>query len=60
MKKIIEKLKILFISKKSCEHGFEISEVINIKMDPTCKKCGKALSILMKDQASKTLERIFK
>ena len=49
MKKIIEKLKVLFANKKSCEHGFEISEVINIKIDPTCKKCGKTLSILMKD-----------
>jgi hypothetical protein len=52
MKKyFIEKLKTLrqfFVSRrlKRCKHGFEISEVINTKIDPTCKKCGQSLSAL--------------
>ena len=50
-KYIIEKLKSFrqyFIDRriKYCEHGFEISEVINTKIDPTCKKCGQKLSVL--------------
>jgi hypothetical protein len=49
MKTLIEKLKALhlyFVSKRleRCKHGFEISEVVNLKIDPICKKCGKKLS----------------
>jgi len=52
MKKyLIEKLKELrqlFVSIvwKRCKHVFEISEVMNTKIDPTCKKCGQSLSAL--------------
>jgi hypothetical protein len=52
MKKyLIEKLKALrqlFVSRrvKRCKHGFEISEVMNTKIDPTCKRCGQSLSAL--------------
>jgi hypothetical protein len=31
---------------KPCEHRFDILEVINIELDPKCKKCGKKLSVL--------------
>lgn len=49
IKRLFEKLKALrlyFVSKRleRCKHGFEISEVVNLKIDPTCKKCGKKLS----------------
>ncbi len=29
---------------KSCDHRFEIKEVMNIKIDPKCLYCGKPLS----------------
>jgi hypothetical protein len=45
---VLKMLHKLFISKSSklCKHGFEISEVMNIKIDPACKNCGQKLSVL--------------
>lgn len=31
---------------KGCKHGFEMSDVCDLKKDPKCKKCGKSLSEL--------------
>ena len=52
MKNIIENLKKTFTSHsvdkryKTCKHGFEISDVLDINKDPECNKCGKLLSHL--------------
>ncbi len=46
--KKLNKFHQLFVSinLKSCKHGFKASEVVNLKIDPTCVKCGKRLSEL--------------
>jgi len=46
MKIIRNILNKLFTKNKHvvCEHGFEIHEVMNLKIDPICKKCGKSLN----------------
>ena len=52
MKSIIENLKKTFVPQsdnkrfKECDHGFEISDVLNINKDPECNKCGVLLSHL--------------
>lgn len=32
--------------KQKCNHGFEIKEVADLRIDPCCKKCGKKISEL--------------
>ena len=52
MKEIIDTLKKTFASRKvskplkECRHGFEISDVLDIKKDPECNRCGTLLSHL--------------
>jgi len=52
MKEFIDTLKKTFASRnvskrfKECKHGFEISDVLDIKKDPECNKCSTLLSNL--------------
>ena len=52
MKEIIDTIKKTFASRnvskpfKECNHRFEISDVLDIKKDPECNKCGTLLSHL--------------
>ena len=32
--------------KQKCNHGFEVKEVVDLRIDPCCKKCGKKISEL--------------
>ena len=43
-----------------CAHRFDPSEVVNLKIDPNCKKCGGKLSELTKEwyDEEKTTERM--
>ncbi len=46
IKQLLNNIKI-----SNCEHGFDITEVANTKIDPICKKgCGKKLSELTQTQ----------
>lgn len=49
MKYFFGRLYLFFFGKKEkvCKHGFLQSEVMDLKIDPKCKLCGKPVSELM-------------
>ncbi len=38
----------IYKAKTECKHGFDFGDVINTKIDPACKHCGKRISELHK------------
>jgi len=50
IRKIFKSIGLYFrnIRIKNCKHGFEIKDVMNTKIDPVCKICGRTLSELSK------------
>ncbi len=57
IKKVTELSKLFSIRNLSeCKHGFEISEVVNLKIDPVCKNCDRKLSELITETKLKANE----